>query len=313
MAYNLNSEKPVITADAIAAMNAVGERLNLKSHTVATLKSPISFNSETEVLMFLFAGSLFHYSRFIVGNVRVNFTRWICRKLFQWMQLAQRNLTKLSVVSVRNSYHSIHTLFHQSFSVFNIPVFFFGIIGNWPVSCSDAKSLEASQVKDATIHLRTVIVPKFVKKLDNLEILPIDSRGITMELHKHGINARYLGLIYKLTRLPYIRALCVTEMVARAGKQLFRETIRQAILQFRSVEASYIEDELSLTAVKFFQQILGSSEMQRRIWDEYLKKLVVEKFDIDIDQNEFLSLHKPALFISLQYHVSPSLSDETFC
>lgn len=168
----------------------------------------------------------------------------------------------------------------------------------------DAKSMDASQVKDASIHLRTVLLPKFVKKLDNLEVLPIDSRGITMELHKHGINARYLGLIFKLTRLPYIRNLCAMEMIARAGKQLFRETIRNAILQFRSVEAAYIDDELNFTAVKFFQQLLGSLETQRRVWEEQLSKIVSDKFDVQLTLDDFTALHKPALFISLQYHVS---------
>ena len=45
----------------------------------------------------------------------------------------------------------------------------------------------------ASKHLRENAVSSFVRKLDNLEIVPIDSGGFTRELHKNGLNVRLIG------------------------------------------------------------------------------------------------------------------------
>lgn len=50
------------------------------------------------------------------------------------------------------------------------------------------------QAAEASKFLQTFVIPAFVAKLDGLDVLPIDSRGLTTEMHAHGINARYLGM-----------------------------------------------------------------------------------------------------------------------
>lgn len=50
---------------------------------------------------------------------------------------------------------------------------------------------------EASEYLRGKIIPEFVFKLDTLTVLPIDSRGLTTEMHLHGINMRYLSIPWR--------------------------------------------------------------------------------------------------------------------
>lgn len=47
--------------------------------------------------------------------------------------------------------------------------------------------------------MRYKALPEFVKKLDNLGILLVDSRNIIDAMHSNGINMRYLGEIARIT------------------------------------------------------------------------------------------------------------------
>ena len=42
-------------------------------------------------------------------------------------------------------------------------------------------------------YLRENWIPAFVKQLDELETRPIDSPTLTVEMHRNGVNVRYLG------------------------------------------------------------------------------------------------------------------------
>ena len=48
----------------------------------------------------------------------------------------------------------------------------------------------------ASQYLYKVVIPNFVKELDNLDIIPIDSQTLTKEMHIRGINMRYIGNYY---------------------------------------------------------------------------------------------------------------------
>lgn len=156
---------------------------------------------------------------------------------------------------------------------------------------------------DACFNLVEVVIPQFVNKLDNLEILPIDSRGFTAELHKHGINCRYLGLIYTITRLPSVRQVCLVEMMARSIKSLCRQYLRRAVLHYREVEAAHVEEELKNIVVKLFQSSLGDDEGLRKLWSiDGLCGIFEKKFDLELEFEAISQIWRPALFQSLQYH-----------
>lgn len=58
-----------------------------------------------------------------------------------------------------------------------------------------------SEINDAQViragrFLRETWIPSFIKSLDTLETRPFDSRSMTVEMHRNGINIRYLGNMY---------------------------------------------------------------------------------------------------------------------
>ena len=68
---------------------------------------------------------------------------------------------------------------------------------NWPrLLAPNYESIhEENEVEAlyASKFLREDAIRSFIKKLDNLDIVPIDSAGFTRELHRNGINIRLLG------------------------------------------------------------------------------------------------------------------------
>ena len=73
--------------------------------------------------------------------------------------------------------------------------------------CSDAltKNSGASKAEAATSDsaalkagrfLREVWIPGFLNSLDSFEIRPFDSESLKMEMHKKGLNMRYLGKLF---------------------------------------------------------------------------------------------------------------------
>jgi hypothetical protein len=133
----------------------------------------------------------------------------------------------------------------------------------------------------ASKHLREDAIKSFVKKLDNLEVVPIDSGGFTRELHRHGINVRLLGmsarhligpkviskigLIATSTKLPYVKDLCNVEIVARCCKLIFNDKIRKAIVHFGDVKAQKVEEEMKSYTLQLFMTVLGNHEQSRRV------------------------------------------------
>lgn len=49
------------------------------------------------------------------------------------------------------------------------------------------------EITRASRYLRETWIPAFVRRLDELEIRPIDSRHLSLEMHRAGVNMRYLG------------------------------------------------------------------------------------------------------------------------
>lgn len=166
----------------------------------------------------------------------------------------------------------------------------------------------------AARFLRENWIPAFVKQLDEMETRPIDSHTLTVEMHRNGVNIRYLGnicfeicnnigMIAKLSNLPHIRNLACIEMIARTVKHIFNAKLRSAIIHFKSVGATLIDEEMKNYAVSTFCLILSKGEKNLRYFDEKIKDVLFEKFNYSMDYNCFFNLHKPALFKALQYHV----------
>jgi hypothetical protein len=58
--------------------------------------------------------------------------------------------------------------------------------------------------------------------LDSLIIMPIDSESLELTFHSQGVNMRYLGLVASLSVVPHVKDICITEMIARASKNILK-------------------------------------------------------------------------------------------
>lgn len=164
------------------------------------------------------------------------------------------------------------------------------------------------EVNDANLmrackFLREAWIPGFIKALDSLEVRPFDSRTLTLEMHQRGINMRYLGIICQKSTIPFIRTLALIEMIARACKHEFRTRLREAILHFRSVGATSIENEMKQYASSIFGTVLGNSERSKSFFESKLKPRLLSKFQHNLTFKQFSTLYRPAIFIAMQYHV----------
>ncbi|KAI8816801.1 translation initiation factor eIF3 subunit 135-domain-containing protein [Fimicolochytrium jonesii] len=167
------------------------------------------------------------------------------------------------------------------------------------------------EVARAVKHLREVVVPAFVARLDALDVRVVDSRGLVGEMHSAGINVRYLGHIARQSTLPYIRSFAQAEMCARAFKSLFQARMRAAIVHFKSVGATSIDEEMKAYAVGMFGTLLGAEEKGRKFFQERLKEEILRKFDYLLEWSAFVQLHKPALFLAMQHHCGVVFEDTT--
>ncbi|KAJ3097235.1 hypothetical protein HDU97_005059 [Phlyctochytrium planicorne] len=170
---------------------------------------------------------------------------------------------------------------------------------------NDAEAVRACK------YLRDVWIPQFVAKFDALEIRPVDSRTLSNEMHAAGVNVRYLGYVAGLSSIPYIQELASIEMVARAAKSLFRAKLRTLILHFRSVGATQIEEETRGWAVNIFAAVLGDGERNTKYFEERLRPEILRKFNFDMDHVYFRCLHKPAIFLAMQYQCGVAFDDST--
>ena len=57
--------------------------------------------------------------------------------------------------------------------------------------------------RNISFFLKSNIIPNFVGKLDDLEVIPT-SRNFSTLMHDEGINIRYLGYIAHLAQTPHI-------------------------------------------------------------------------------------------------------------
>ncbi|KAI8913757.1 translation initiation factor eIF3 subunit 135-domain-containing protein [Powellomyces hirtus] len=168
-----------------------------------------------------------------------------------------------------------------------------------------------AEVARAVKSLRGVHVPAFVARLDALEIRVVDSRGLVGEMHAAGINVRYLGHVARLSTLPYIRSLARTEICARSFKSLFQTRIRSAIMHFKSVGATNIDEEMKTYAVGMFSGVLGGGDKSRRYFEERLRGEMESKFEYTMTWAVFEELHKPSLFLAMQSHCGVSFAETT--
>lgn len=75
----------------------------------------------------------------------------------------------------------------------------------------------------------------------------------------------YLGIAATLSKVAGVKDMCIVEMVGRAAKSIFAGRIRSAIMHFKNVGATQIDDEMKNYASTLFTLVLGVNEKSYKV------------------------------------------------
>lgn len=97
---------------------------------------------------------------------------------------------------------------------------------------------DEEEVRAACEYLRTAVIPSLLNELRESDIsFPMDGRSLTRQLHRRGINMRYLGKLATDSnedRLKCFRDVCVREMIARSFKHVAARYLKELPLPLTS-------------------------------------------------------------------------------
>eukprot|EP00245_Coleochaete_scutata_P017072 TRINITY_DN81_c0_g1_i1.p1 TRINITY_DN81_c0_g1~~TRINITY_DN81_c0_g1_i1.p1 ORF type:complete len:1555 (-),score=405.34 TRINITY_DN81_c0_g1_i1:386-4762(-) len=95
---------------------------------------------------------------------------------------------------------------------------------------AEVVATEEKLVKKAGTYLVDTVLPKVVADLTSLDLTPLDGPTLADVLHSRGVNIRYLGRLAKLVdHLEHIKSLCISEMIVRAAKHVFKAVLRETM------------------------------------------------------------------------------------
>ncbi|VDM07069.1 unnamed protein product [Wuchereria bancrofti] len=81
-------------------------------------------------------------------------------------------------------------------------------------------------VAEAAEFLVVQQLPNFVRDCLQRTVMPLDGASLIDSLHSRGINIRYLGKLTKyienVGQLTYLKVICITELLCRCAKHIFR-------------------------------------------------------------------------------------------
>lgn len=105
--------------------------------------------------------------------------------------------------------------------------------GQVPQTKEEKAELEADekQVRDVCQYLRETVIPTFLRDLVESDAgFPMDGSSLSRQLHKRGINMRYLGMIASKctdSRLQCLKEICIQDMITRAFKHVAAAYLRR--------------------------------------------------------------------------------------
>jgi len=83
-------------------------------------------------------------------------------------------------------------------------------------------SQDNTEAMQASFYLQNDHLVQFLKQIEEKDYFPLESYSLRELFHSQGVNMRYLGKIAKYTVIPHIKQICLTDMVARKIKTIFR-------------------------------------------------------------------------------------------
>uniref|UniRef100_A0A158Q8H9 Clustered mitochondria protein homolog n=1 Tax=Elaeophora elaphi TaxID=1147741 RepID=A0A158Q8H9_9BILA len=86
-------------------------------------------------------------------------------------------------------------------------------------------------------------LPNFVRDCLQRTIMPLDGASLSDSLHSRGINIRYLGKLTKyiqnVEQLAYLKVICITELLCRCAKHIFRSYLQPVPIAHTATAVSH--------------------------------------------------------------------------
>eukprot|EP00698_Gefionella_okellyi_P020152 TRINITY_DN6297_c0_g1_i1.p1 TRINITY_DN6297_c0_g1~~TRINITY_DN6297_c0_g1_i1.p1 ORF type:complete len:1269 (+),score=363.22 TRINITY_DN6297_c0_g1_i1:61-3867(+) len=166
-------------------------------------------------------------------------------------------------------------------------------------SKGDAQGI--AELKAASAYLQDTVIARFVAELDNLQCTPLNGKQLSEEMHKRGINIRYLGKLAADVKYNHVRELCVREILARTIKVLTRDGI--------SFLPHYNENDAKTVVLHYLNEIFSpvESESSMTVW-KYIEELAHKKFAYNVEETVRDKLYCLALAHSIAEKLGISLS-----
>lgn len=164
--YELQSEKPLVDQEIAIKFSKIGAFLHLKPHSVM-------LKDDRRVTISLASGVQASYDG-KTGQVYL-------QDLYSMLPMDGKQ-TEITVKRLRPEFLADypHPLCADAFT-------------SWSATSKRERAENDEEVMQACAFLREHWIPAFVRKLDQLEIRPINSHELTRAFHDGGVNIRYLG------------------------------------------------------------------------------------------------------------------------
>ena len=164
---------------------------------------------------------------------------------------------------------------------------------------ADEPPLDDMEALSGSNYQLKVAVPTLTGQLDAMAVDCFDSSTLRDLVHARGINVRNMGHIAATTRLPHVRSMVVTDMIARAAKCLLRRSLRRqhsrymharatsgpaydtrpvGVSRRRGNEVSLLAEMTHESVVDFFNLVLGVSTAAQAFWVDVLVPFTQGKF-----------------------------------
>eukprot|EP00771_Trimastix_marina_P000058 gnl/Trimastix_PCT/1058.p1 GENE.gnl/Trimastix_PCT/1058~~gnl/Trimastix_PCT/1058.p1 ORF type:complete len:1404 (-),score=522.83 gnl/Trimastix_PCT/1058:348-4559(-) len=148
-----------------------------------------------------------------------------------------------------------------------------------PDAYASRNEADMAQLAACHGHLQGEVIGRFIDELERLECAPLTGTELAEEMHKRGINMRYLGRIATV-RWIHLRQLAVREMLARTIKVLIRDG-----LYFSSDKREYNEENAKYIVLHYLNEIFTpqQTESSQTMW-QYIEEFTLKKFDYAIEE-----------------------------
>ncbi|VDK79802.1 unnamed protein product [Litomosoides sigmodontis] len=103
-------------------------------------------------------------------------------------------------------------------------------------------------IAEAAEFLVVQHLPNFVRDCLQRTIMPLDGASLSESLHSRGINIRYLGKLTKyiqnVRQLTYLKVICITELLCRCAKHIFRGYLQPVPVAHTAAAVSHFLNSL---------------------------------------------------------------------